>query len=80
MNKSSYVQCFSLIFALTAVSAVSAVHPNKSAETRVQVQINYLQVNSGDPQAALKINYHAYKTWFEFDLKGRPQQNPKGPC
>jgi len=22
------------------------------------------------------INYHAYKTWFEFDLKGRPQQNP----
>jgi len=23
-----------------------------------------------------KINYHAYKTWFEFDLKDRPQQNP----
>ena len=25
-----------------------------------------------------KINYQAYKTWFEFDLKGRPQQNPSG--
>ena len=24
------------------------------------------------------INYHAYKTWFEFDLEGRPQQNPSG--
>jgi hypothetical protein len=27
-----------------------------------------------------KINYHAYKTWFEFDLEGHPQQNPMGPC
>jgi len=26
----------------------------------------------------IEINYQAYKTWFEFDLKGRPQQNPSG--
>ncbi len=24
-----------------------------------------------------KINYQAYKTWFEFDLKGCPQQKPR---
>ena len=27
-----------------------------------------------------KSTNHAYKTWFEFDLEGRAQQNPKGPC
>ena len=46
---------------------------------RLALDKNQLAINSATVTAR-SINYHAYKTWFEFDLEGRPQQNPMGPC